>query len=109
MVCSLAPLPSHPPDVKIHLSSTSYGDFLMNEPSPLHTTTIAEKCTLTMVDDFDFLRANAVEPLATFLDFITYGYMIDNVVLLITGTLHDRDISELKSEYPLFASFRSYL
>jgi hypothetical protein len=24
-------------------------------------------------------------PLATFLDYITYGYMIDNIVLLITG------------------------
>ena len=26
-------------------------------------------------------------PLATFLDYITYGYMIDNIVLLITGTV----------------------
>ena len=24
-------------------------------------------------------------PLATFMDYITYGYMIDNIVLLITG------------------------
>eukprot|EP01128_Nolandella_sp_AFSM9_P003655 TRINITY_DN1594_c0_g1_i2.p1 TRINITY_DN1594_c0_g1~~TRINITY_DN1594_c0_g1_i2.p1 ORF type:complete len:368 (+),score=106.57 TRINITY_DN1594_c0_g1_i2:92-1195(+) len=89
-------------DVKIHLGSTAYGDFLINEPSPLHTTTIAEKCTVKMVTDFTYLRCNATEPLASFLDFITYGYMIDNVVLLITGTLHDRDISELKKKcHPL--------
>ncbi len=33
--------------------------------------------------------------LATFLDFITYSYMIDNIILLITGTLHQRPIAEL--------------
>jgi len=82
-------------DMKLHLASTDYGDFLANEPSPLHTTTIAEKCTLRMVKEFNHLRANATEPLATFLDYITYQYMIDNIVLLITGTLHERDTSEL--------------
>lgn len=41
------------------------------------------------------MRNQAVEPLSTFLDFITYSYMIDNIILLITGTLHQRPISEL--------------
>jgi len=82
-------------DMKLHLSSTSYGDFLANEPSPLHTTTIAEKCTEKLVKEFKHLRSQAVQPLAKFLDYITYGYMIDNIILLITGTLHERDISDL--------------
>jgi len=83
-------------DMKMYLaSSTDYGDFLANEPSPLHTTTIAEKCTQKLVKEFNHLRAQATEPLATFLDYITYQYMIDNIVLLITGTLHERDTSEL--------------
>eukprot|EP01087_Luapelamoeba_hula_P005051 TRINITY_DN15136_c0_g1_i1.p1 TRINITY_DN15136_c0_g1~~TRINITY_DN15136_c0_g1_i1.p1 ORF type:complete len:382 (-),score=64.49 TRINITY_DN15136_c0_g1_i1:81-1184(-) len=82
-------------DMKLHLATTDYGDFLANEPSPLHTTTIAEKCTERLVSEFEYLRANAVEPLSTFLDYITYGYMIDNIVLLITGTMHERDLSEL--------------
>lgn len=47
------------------------------------------------MDEFRFIRAQAVEPLGTFLDYLTYPYMIDNLILLITGTLHDRDISEL--------------
>jgi len=82
--------------MKLYLSqSTDYGDFLANEPSPLHTTTIAEKCTLKLVREFNHLRAQAPQPLARFLDYITYQYMIDNIVLLITGTLHERDISEL--------------
>ena len=33
--------------------------------------------------------------MATFMDYITYGYMIDNIVLVITGTHHDRDTAEL--------------
>lgn len=82
-------------DLKLHLSGTSYGDFLANEPSPLHTTTIAEKCTEILVKQFKHMRSQAVQPLAKFLDYITYGYMIDNIILLITGTLHERDISDL--------------
>ena len=34
----------------------------------------------------------ADEPLARFLDYCTYGHMIDNVVLIVTGTLHERDV-----------------
>jgi len=82
-------------DMKLHLASTDYGNFLQNEPSPLATTTIAEKCTQKMVNEFNHIRYQAVKPLSTFLDYITYGYMIDNVILLITGTLHERDTSEL--------------
>lgn len=37
--------------------------------------------------------AQADEPLGTFLDYCTYGHMIDNVVLLVTGTLHERDVT----------------
>jgi len=82
-------------DMKLHLASTDYGDFLSNEPSPLHTTTIAENCTLKMVKEFTHIRSQATQPLATFLDYIRYQYMIDNIVLLITGTLHERDTTEL--------------
>eukprot|EP01092_Planopodium_desertum_P005700 TRINITY_DN23750_c0_g2_i1.p1 TRINITY_DN23750_c0_g2~~TRINITY_DN23750_c0_g2_i1.p1 ORF type:complete len:376 (-),score=95.80 TRINITY_DN23750_c0_g2_i1:43-1119(-) len=84
-------------DMRMYLqNSTDYGtSFLQNEPPPLHTTTISEHATAKLVDEFKFMRMNAVEPLATFLDYITYGYMIDNIVLLITGTLHDRGTEEL--------------
>jgi V-type H+-transporting ATPase subunit d len=36
-----------------------------------------------------------VEPLSTFLDFVTYEYMIENVMLLLKGALSGRDINEL--------------
>lgn len=94
-------------DMRLHLQSTDYGDFLANEPSPLQTTTIIEKCTEKMVSEFNHLRNQAVQPLGKFLDYITYGYMIDNIVLLITGTLHERDTSELVSKCHPLGMFES--
>jgi V-type H+-transporting ATPase subunit d len=89
-------------DMKLHLQGTSYGDFLANEPLPLHSTTIAEKCTAKMVEQFNYLRVNSVQPLSEFLDYITYSYMIDNIVLLITGTIRESNTQELKSKcHPL--------
>lgn len=89
-------------DLRLHLASTDYGNFLANEPSPLATTTIAERLTERMVADFTFLRTQASKPLATFLDYITYGYMIDNIVLVLSGTLHGRDTAELMEKcHPL--------
>lgn len=38
------------------------------------------------------LIQQASEDLAQFLDYCTYGYMIDNVVLVVTGILHERDV-----------------
>lgn len=40
----------------------------------------------------DDLCLQADETLATFMDYCTYGHMIDNVVLIVTGTLHERDV-----------------
>ncbi|CAK9186132.1 unnamed protein product [Ilex paraguariensis] len=68
-------------DIKLHLSATDYGPYLQNEPSPVHTTMIVEKCTLKLVNDYKHLLCQATKPLSTFLEYITYGYMIDNVVL----------------------------
>ena len=59
-------------DFRTQLSATDYGNFLANEPPPISTSTIADKATQILVDQFNYLRSNAVEPLATFLDYITY-------------------------------------
>ena len=82
--------------------ATDYGDFLAAEPTPLQTSVIKEKLQEKLVREFQHVRDAAVEPLATFLDYITYEYMIDNIVLLINGTLHERDIGELlEKAHPL--------
>ncbi|TFY69558.1 hypothetical protein EVJ58_g351 [Rhodofomes roseus] len=82
-------------DFRTQLSATDYGNFLANESLPISTSTIADKATQVLVDQFNFLRSNAVAPLSKFFDYITYAYMIDNVILLITGTLHERNTQEL--------------
>lgn len=82
-------------DLKLHLQSTDYGNFLSNEASPLNVSVIDDKLREKLVIEFQHIRNHAVEPLATFLDHINYSYMIDNIILLITGTLHQRPLSEL--------------
>ncbi len=60
-------------DFRTQLSATDYGNFLANEPSPLSTSTIADKATQVLVDQFNYLRNNAVQPLSKFLEYITYA------------------------------------
>ena len=89
-------------DLKLQLSATIYGDVLANEPASLPTSTLSLRLRESLVTEFNYLRAQAVFPLSRFLDFITYGYMIDNVILLIQGTLRQRDTKELLSRcHPL--------
>ena len=76
-------------DLKLHLQSTDYGNFLANESS-LQVSVIDDKLREKLVTEFQHMRNHATGQLACFLDYITYGYMIDNIVLLITGTLHQR-------------------
>jgi V-type H+-transporting ATPase subunit d len=73
-------------------TSTDYGAYLANEAPPLQTNSIVDCCTRRLADVWHELRCNADEPLATFLDYCTYGHMIDNVVLIVTGLLHERDV-----------------
>ena len=81
-------------DLKLQLGP-SYGDFLSSLPPNPSTSSLAAKTTDKLISEFRYVRANAVGSLATFMDYVTYGYMIDNVALLITGTLHERDTREL--------------
>jgi V-type H+-transporting ATPase subunit d len=58
-------------DFKLQLTSTDYGNFLANETPPVSTSTIAEKATQRLVDEFNYIRSNAGGQLAKFLDYIT--------------------------------------
>ncbi|KAK7517330.1 V0 complex, c/d subunit of ATPase [Phyllosticta citricarpa] len=81
-------------DVKLQLSP-AYGDFLSALPPNPSTSALANKATEKLVSEFRYLQSNATGSLAKFMEYLTYGYMIDNVALLITGTLHERDTREL--------------
>ena len=58
-------------DLKLHLQGTDYGNFLANEAGPLTVSVIDEKLRDKLVVEFNHIRNQAVEPLATFMDFIT--------------------------------------
>lgn len=88
-------------DVKLNLSETDYADAVADmavlTPSDLQAAAIQK-----LVTEFKYVRTQAVEPLATFLDFITYEYMIENIMLLLKGALSGRDINELLAQcHPL--------
>ncbi|KAG6620312.1 H - or Na -translocating F-type, V-type and A-type ATPase (F-ATPase) Superfamily [Phytophthora cinnamomi] len=82
-------------DVKLNLQETDYDQFLADESGTISPGLIQAGTTNKLVEEFNFLRAQAMEPLGQFLDFITYEYMIDNVILLLKGTLNGRDVNEL--------------
>lgn len=88
-------------DVKLNLQETDYDVFLNSETNI--TPAIVEANALKkMVTEFFYFRHNAVEPLSQFMDFITYEYMIENVMLLLRGTLSGRNVNELIAQcHPL--------
>ncbi|CAB9504408.1 proton ATPase subunit d [Seminavis robusta] len=81
-------------DVRLNLTETDYGDAIADFNAI--TPAVLQKAAIEkLVTEFKYLRTQSVEPLATFLDFITYEYMIENVMLLLKGALSGRDINEL--------------
>ncbi|XP_041659526.1 V-type proton ATPase subunit d 1-like [Cheilinus undulatus] len=82
-------------DMKLHLQCTDYGKLLSSSEEDLTVSFVDTKLRENLVTEFSCLRSHALPPLSTFLDYITYNYMIDNVVLLITGALKQRDVEEL--------------
>ena len=62
-------------DLKLHLQSTDYANFLNNVPSPLQVSQIDDNLKEKLVTEFQHMRNHATGPLATFLDFITYRYL----------------------------------
>lgn len=82
-------------DLKLQLSSTDYGNFLSSQSGPLLTLVIQDRLAKRMYAEFQYLRSQSSGKLARFMDYILYGYMIDNVLLMITGSLHERDLAEI--------------
>ncbi|XP_072297325.1 V-type proton ATPase subunit d 1-like [Eucyclogobius newberryi] len=82
-------------DIKLHLQSTDYGKLLSSADQDLCVSLIDSKLRENLASEFSCLRSNALPQLSTFMDYISYSYMIDNVVLLTTGALRQREVSEL--------------
>jgi V-type H+-transporting ATPase subunit d len=78
--------------MRVQLSTTDYGDFLAND-AKLDPCTIRLRLRDRLVAHFLYLKENAVGSgsLRRLLEWIEYGYMIDNVVLLMAGTAAGRE------------------
>lgn len=91
-------------DIKSNLQETDYNHYLSDIASGVLRPSILEaKCLEKLVKEFHFIRTQAVGPLADFLDFITYEYMIRNVIIILKGSSHpDADMdSVVASCHPL--------
>jgi V-type H+-transporting ATPase subunit d len=87
--------------VKLYLQETDFGQMFASDPT-LTPSLIESKALGKLVSEFYYFRAQTVEPLSTFLDYISYEYMIENVTLLLRGTLTGRPVNELLAQcHPL--------
>lgn len=92
-------------DVKINLQATDFAGYLTTEQSPINPSFIESRLRDKIVMEFLHIRNQARAPLSTFLDYITFAYMIDNVTLLITGIVNNRPINELVDKCHPLGSF----
>jgi len=83
--------------VRTALDETDYAAFLEEEPSPLLPMTVVARCKDKLAADFKYIREQVGGDLARFLDYIRYEKMIDNIILLIQGTVNNKSPKELLS------------
>ena len=69
-------------DMRLALQESDYGLFLAGEPA-LDPKIIGRRATAKWVREFKYFRATATGPLARFLDYVAYEYMIENILDLI--------------------------
>mmetsp|Transcript_21049 Transcript_21049/g.45762 ORF Transcript_21049/g.45762 Transcript_21049/m.45762 type:complete len:390 (-) Transcript_21049:151-1320(-) len=81
-------------DIRLNLTESDYAEALADS-STMTPASLQKAAIDKLVTEFKYLRTQTVEPLAKFMDFITYEYMIENVMLLLKGALSGRDINEL--------------
>lgn len=85
-------------DVRSNLEETDFGTFMQDEPSPLLVSTIVSKCYEKLADEFKYVKAQTVEPLTTFLEFIQRDKMIDNVCMVLQGALNNKPPADLEDK-----------
>lgn len=81
-------------DLRVQLaSSTDFEEVLQDLGGMAKPGIIAERFRDKFVQDFRYLHGNATSDLAVFMDYITLEYMIDNVVMIITGMMRGEDLN----------------
>lgn len=82
-------------DFRLHLGAAGFNEYLSADAGPATPTIIYERCLERIVSKFDELEVQSYDELAEFFKWLRIPYMIDNVVLLISGVVRHRDVSDL--------------
>ncbi|EDV94479.1 probable V-type proton ATPase subunit d 2 [Drosophila grimshawi] len=81
-------------DLVLNIQSTDYG-VLINNETQIDVALIESRMRQKIVTQYNYIRVNSTEPLTTFLDYIRYEHMIDNVALLMAGLHNHRPMKKL--------------
>lgn len=73
-------------------SATDYEEVLQDLGGMAKPGILSERFRDKFVQDFRYLHGNATGDLATFMDYITLEYMIDNVIMIITGMMRGEEL-----------------
>ena len=82
-------------DIRTALDETDYAQFLQDEPSTLNPAAIVARCKDKLASEFKFVRTQVGGILGKFLDYVRYEKMIDNIVMIISGTISNKSPKEL--------------
>ena len=88
-------------DIKLNLAETDYASALCNL-SVLTPASLQSAALVKLADEIRYLRSQAVPPLSTFLDMMLAEYQIENVILLLKGSLTGRPTADMLTQcHPL--------
>lgn len=85
-------------DMRVALEDTDYGTFMQDEPSPLDVHTIRRKMQERLCLEFVFLQRQSDEKLRDFMDYCTYGIMIENVFTVLQQALAGKSPQDVLSK-----------
>ncbi|ALC47271.1 VhaAC39-1 [Drosophila busckii] len=84
-------------DLTANIQATEWGHMVHTETEEPDVELLSTRMRDRVVAQYNYLRNHATEPLSTFLEYMRYEYMIDNVVLLIAGLNNHRPMKKLLS------------
>ncbi|KAH0791955.1 V-type proton ATPase subunit d 2 [Histomonas meleagridis] len=82
-------------DLRLHLGNCGFQEYFQNDTGSATPQIIYERCMQRMVQRFNDIECQAESDLKTFFQWIRIPFMIDNVVLLISGIVRNRDVTDL--------------
>eukprot|EP00949_MAST-11_sp_MAST-11-sp1_P003356 g3356.t1 len=73
-------------DIKLNLQETEYGRFLGDHSGKLEVGDLVDAMLDKLAEEFQYFRSLGSAQLGKFLDYITYEYMIENVMLILRAS-----------------------